>query len=188
MSFTHNIEELSLLFNTRKDPVVYFLKRHFKEGIHYIIVYPNKGKKTNGYSGQNKQTYLLTEETYELVKSSYNLKHRYLSKVMDVKMVNPLLMTIENSTIGFICDMLNNVIECKRQHRVGNYYIDLYLPSARVAIECDEFGHNKSNPVDEKAREDYIQRELNCQFIRFNPCSEDFQFAQLLNRILTACL
>lgn len=182
MEFTQNIEQLALEFKSRKDHVVYFLKRHFKEGEHYIVqsVIPIKGK---GWSGQNKKIYMLTNPTYELIKSSYNLKHRYMPKVMDVKMTNPLLMTIENATIGFICQTLTGIVDYERQYRIGKYYVDLYLPVQRIAIECDEFAHNRNNPEEEKLREEHIRRELECEFIRYNPCSNDFDFSTLLNTI-----
>lgn len=181
MQYNHNVEDLSIKLNTRKDTVVKYLTKYFKENQHYII---NKVDKNNHRGGHNKNIYLLSQETYELIDSSYNLKNRYITKIKDVNIVNPFLMTVENSTIGFICDSLENIIDLKRQYKVENYYVDLYIPKYQIVIECDEFGHEYYKNNEEIVREEFIKKELNCKFIRFNPCSPDFQLSKLLHSIL----
>jgi hypothetical protein len=104
MQYTHNLEDFIHELKTRKDPIVVFLKKHFKENQHYIINKIDRIVPMNG--GQNKKTYLLTKETFELIQSTYNLNNRYITKVNNVNMVNPLLMSIENSTIGFYVNLL----------------------------------------------------------------------------------
>ena len=45
---------------------------------------------------------MLTEETFELFKNSYNFRNRYIVEINDkIKCVN-LGMCVENQTIGFI--------------------------------------------------------------------------------------
>ena len=93
-------------------------------------------------------------------------------------------MSIENATIGFLCDTLDNIVEYKRQYAVGKYFVDLYIPKYKIIVECDEFGHHGYKKEDETLRENFIIKELNCKFIRFNPCSTEFQLSELLNSIL----
>lgn len=47
----------------------------------------------------------------------------------------------------------------------GKYFIDWYIPELKLAIEYDECHHvyNKND----KARQDEIERELGCRFIRY---------------------
>ncbi len=72
----------------------------------------------------------------------------------------------------------------KTQYKVGNYMIDLYFKKEKIAIECDEFDHRDRNQDYEKERENYIKKELNCKFIRFNPDAEDFCIFKLINKIM----
>jgi hypothetical protein len=75
--YTHNLEELLIYLSSRKGEITKHLQKNYKENIHYIIENNNhKNIKKNG--GQNKIDYLLTEEAFELIKNSYNLRNRYI--------------------------------------------------------------------------------------------------------------
>ena len=50
--------------------------------------------------------------------------------------------------------------EIKLQHSVLNYYIDLYFPEHRLAVEIDEKGHLDRNKNKEKERENKIKEAL----------------------------
>ena len=59
--------------------------------------------------------YYLSENSFELVKDSFNLKHRYLTKINNnVNHVN-ILMSLENQTIGFIDNCFKDITKTKRQ-------------------------------------------------------------------------
>ena len=60
------------------------------------------------------------------------------------------------------------------QKTVGTYRVDLYIPTKRLAIEIDEHGHSNRGSTYEKKREEYIRKQLSCQFLRFNPDVKDF--------------
>jgi very-short-patch-repair endonuclease len=185
MEYNYNIDILASEFNTRKDLIVRFLKKHFKENQHYMVHSIDETKpKIESRGGHNKINYLLTKEAYELIQSSYNLKNRYITKVNDVNIVNPLLMSIENATVGFICESIHGIVEFERQYKIGHYYVDVYLPKYNIVIECDEFGHSSYDIHEEMMREEYIKTQLKCHFIRFDPCSKDFQLSKLLHSIL----
>jgi very-short-patch-repair endonuclease len=171
----------SLTINGRKDCVTYFIKKNFRENIDYFI---NITDKIKNYGGQNEKIYMLTKDTMELVKSSYNLKHRYVKSINDTNIKN-IVMTIENSTIGFICNALKFMpIKTLRQYKCGTYYIDLYIPELNLCIECDEFGHDQYCKENEKMRQDEIEEKLKCKFIRFNPNEKGFDISNVLADIL----
>jgi very-short-patch-repair endonuclease len=197
MEFNKNLEDLSTRFNTRKDHVKAYLLKHFKQGKDYTISktnikYPldDEPSKIRGGAGRNKENILLNHQTFELIKNSYNLKNRYITKIDNNNIQNPFLTNIESNTIGFIQTILKNIIECKRQFKVGKYYIDLYIPSKKLAIECDEYNHSNSvyNNAKEIERENYIKEKLDCDFIRFDPCSKEFIFEEFVNTILKLLL
>jgi hypothetical protein len=152
------------IFNSRKDRVICYIKKHFIENENYIIIYPNKTKQINGGSGKNRQDYKLTPESFELLKNSYKLRQIELSKK---NITHPILIYIETATIGFISEIFKD-FNIKKQYRVDKYLIDLYFIDYKIAVECDE-EHHKSNIKNDKEREEIIKKELNCCFIRFTP-------------------
>jgi len=180
---TCDIETLSTELKAQKAHVVRFLLKHFKNEIDFKK-YEKKNIltiKSNG--GHNKTIYKLTDRTFELIKQSYNLKNRYVTKIENLNIVN-VIMTLENSTIGFICSTFKNIIKCERQFKVGRYKVDLYMPNINTVIECDENGHNDYNFSKEKLREIYIIKKLKCTLIRYNPNSKDFDLSNIMNQIL----
>ena len=72
----------------------------------------------------------------------------------------------------------------KTQYKVGKYRIDLYLPEVNIAIECDELGHRGYCEVDEAIRQSYIEKELRCTFVRFNPDDKDFNIGNVICELL----
>jgi very-short-patch-repair endonuclease len=182
--FIHSIDGIVAFHKlNKKYNVTTFLKKNFIENIHYIsISAPNK---TNDEKrgGHNRKEYLLTDETYKLMKNTYNLRNNYIVKISDtVNYISPICMCIENQTIGFICNSYGNIIETNRQHKIGKYKVDLYFPKYKLVIECDEKGHVDRNPVDEINREEYII-SLGNKIIRYNPQENGFDLSNVLQRI-----
>jgi very-short-patch-repair endonuclease len=73
----------------------------------------------------------------------------------------------------------------KTQHPVLDYRIDLYFPDYNLAIECDENGHSDRSPAEERRRRRRITKKINCQWLRFNPDSTDFNIFDVINQIFT---
>ena len=71
-----------------------------------------------------------------------------------------------------------------KQHKVGPYRVDLYLAGPKVAIECDENGHRHYNNEREQHRQSFIEQELGCSFVRFDPYSKDFNVMTVLAEII----
>ena len=183
--YTEEICDITAILNelniTRKDNLVRHLHKNFKENIDYTIIKLNFSKKQNG--GQNRLIYKLTDETKDLIKQSYNFRNRYIKQINNIKFVN-VIMTLENSTIGFICNSLNNIVKTERQFVVGRYKVDLYIKELNIVIECDENGHDDYDKEKEKKREEFIKKTLKCDLIRYNPNAKDFDLSDIINKII----
>ncbi len=100
-----------------------------------------------------------------------NEETRYLRKEIEI--------------VGFIQEMLTQtMIPFEFQKSVASYRIDLYLPSQKLAIEIDENNHTDRDPSYERAREERIQEELGCKFLRINPDASDFKLSSCVGRIM----
>jgi hypothetical protein len=131
MEFTHNLEDLLNDFNTSKHSLVRYLQKHFIEDVNFKRM---KCAPQNQNGGQNKITILLTSDTYNLCKTSYNLKNRYTPLLQNMEQVRTI-MTLENQTIGFIMTAYKGIAEMIRQKRFENYYVDLYFPEHQLVVE-----------------------------------------------------
>jgi hypothetical protein len=69
-----------------------------------------------------------------------------------------------------ILDNIEKVLNYKieRQYPIIGYFIDGYIPELKIAFEIDEYYHCKNNNLRQKdiQRQQEIEKELNCQFIR----------------------
>ena len=180
--YIHNLEELTIFLSCNKGRLTTHLKKNYRENIHYIIEH-NKHKNIKKNGGQNKIDYLLTEDAFELIKNSYNLRNRYIVNVNDnIKQINLLSMCIENQTIGFIENSFKDIFNMKRQFIIGKYKVDLYFIDYKLVVECDEFNHENRDPVKEIIREEYI-RSLRNKIIRYNPNEQNFDLSNVLREI-----
>jgi very-short-patch-repair endonuclease len=70
------------------------------------------------------------------------------------------------------------------QYNVNNYFIDLYFPEYKLALECDEKQHNVKNNIEKDIiREIYIKDNLDCTFIRYKPYDKEFNIFDIINKI-----
>lgn len=60
-----------------------------------------------------------------------------------------------------------------RQYRVLSYRIDYYIPELKIAIEYDESTHNGYNYEEQEGRQEIIEKELDCRFIRVSDKEND---------------
>ena len=181
--YTRNVEELTVYLSCQKGQIVIHLKKNYKENIHYIVE-TNKPKITKQNGGQNKINYLLTEDAFELLKNSYNLRNRYIVNVNDnIKQIN-VCMCIENQTIGFIENSFKDIFNMKRQFIIGKYRVDLYFIDYKIVVECDELNHTDRDQIKEKIREEYIL-SLGNEIIRYNPNDKNFDLSNVLREINT---
>jgi very-short-patch-repair endonuclease len=71
----------------------------------------------------------------------------------------------------------------QKQYAIGKYFIDLYFPEFKLAIEVDENNHKMRSIELEKNREEFIIKELNCSIIRFNPTVPLFNIGSVISKI-----
>ena len=76
----------------------------------------------------------------------------------------------------------------KKQFVVGRYRIDLYLTKSRVAIECDEHGHRRYDQLRERQRQAFVQGQLDCSFVRFDPYASNFSIMDVIASIVEKLL
>ena len=182
--FTKDIEDIIKLQNLKSQKIrlVEFLKKNFKENINYIILKKIKNNENiEKRGGHNKDIYLLTEDTFELVKNTFNLKNKYIKAITGLNCVN-ICMSIENQTIGFIENSFKTILKLERQYRFKKYMVDLYFIDYNLVIECDENNHKDRNIEYEKKRENYIL-SLNNSIIRYNPNDKLFDLSFVLREI-----
>ena len=184
--FTHDIEELILIFGSSKEKLVHNLKKNYQENIHYIVLKSTSttlNKNGTRHGGHNKHIIMLSETAFNLLKNSYNLRNRYITSISDnISVVSSINMCIENQTIGFIWNCFNEVTSLKRQYKFNKYIVDLYFLDYKLVIECDEYGHTDRDPNYEKTRESYIT-SLGNKMIRFNPNIKNFDLSNVIKNI-----
>jgi very-short-patch-repair endonuclease len=174
--FAHSIDGLlDANQGTRKCNIKRFIVKHFTRNVHYVLT--TSSLLNIGSGGQNKEDVLLTEETFNLCLASFKLKNRY-NPSLQVKTI----MSLENQTIGFITACLQNVVDMKRQFKIGSYFVDLCFPKQMMTVECDEFGHSDRNPFEEFKREQFISK-AGYKIIRFNPNEPEFDLSVVINNI-----
>ena len=75
-------------------------------------------------------------------------------------------------------DMLEEVLKpfgykTIRQYSVLDYRIDLYIEDLNIAVEYDENNHNHYSYEQHEGRQDLIEKELCCKFIRLSDKEDD---------------
>jgi very-short-patch-repair endonuclease len=74
--------------------------------------------------------------------------------------------------------------EMIKQYSVDKYFIDLYMPKNKLAIECDEHNHKFQEEKDREREKKIKELIPDIVFIRLNPDSDDFNVYHGLNMIL----
>ena len=158
--------------------------------------------KTYKYTGSYKQIRKYRKCRYELIDEPIKQSHRKfiyndlaLKIIMDCRtdescnlkrnlgftlhdVINPKEQTVINS----IKDSFEGD-DMQTQYTVLGYRIDLYFHKYKLAIEVDELGHSDRNIDYEIQRQQALERELNCVFIRINPDAVDFNIFREINKI-----
>jgi len=105
------------------------------------------------------------------------LENRFNIAIGDFQLADNFIPIIKEALLIF------NPIE---EYNVLNYKIDLYFPYHKIAIECDEYCH-KDNILEDGIRQEDIEKELGCKFIRFEP-RKDLNVGIVINNILKEIL
>ena len=118
----------------------------------------------------------------ELLDSSQQPLAKEIVKHMGIKIIGYKYICKEAGTIYTIQKVFEG-ISMKRQFSIGSYRIDLYFPEHKLAIECDDHDHKDRDINYEIRRQKFIEDQLNCKFIRYNPDAKDFSIESVLNKI-----
>ena len=131
-------------------------------------------------------TVLLKEAgVLEIVTKSRKPQALELAKALGINIHKQKFPSKEQETISIIMQVFKG-IKMIDQYTVDNYRIDLYFPKHKLAVECDEFDHADRDIEYEVRRQKYIEEELGCTFIRYNPDAKRFDLFEVINRIIRA--
>ena len=124
-------------------------------------------------NSQKLDLYINEEGMIEQLVGSQQPLAKELAEYMDIKITGHKYVRKEAGTIYTIQKVLEG-ISMKRQSSIGSYRIDLHFPEHILAIECDENDHKDRDINYEIMRQKFIEDQLNCMFIRYNPDANDF--------------
>ena len=94
--------------------------------------------------------------------------------------LHDVINTKEQTVLRSIKDAFEGE-DMQTQYTVIGYRIDLYFHKHKLAIEVDELGHADRNLNNKIERQNALERELHCIFIRINP--EDFNIFKEIKKI-----
>ena len=140
-----------------------------KEGLEGRIIF----KKSSYKNSQNKEQpqYLLSEQGIKLLAMRYkNLKNtNFQTWLIENNIIKDFIHTKTRFEVSFLNLLEEALLEIGvvgvRQHKVGTYRIDFYIPSFKIAIEYDEHQHRYTKDQD-SIRQEFVTKELDCKFVR----------------------
>ena len=123
--------------------------------------------------------YLATKKGCELLLTKRSINKKafidYMKEYFDED--NITYFEITRNEIQFIDQLEETLkpfnIKGKRQYSVLRYRIDYYIPSLNIAIEYDENDHSNYSYEAHEGRQQEIERELGCRFIRVSDKNSD---------------
>ena len=125
--------------------------------------------------------YISEEGMIELLVGSQQPLAKELAEYMSIKIIGYKYVLKEASTIYTIQKVFEG-ISMKRQFSIRSYRINLYFPEHKLPIECDEHDHKDRDINYEIKQQKFIEGQLNCKFIRYNPNAKDFTIESVLNK------
>ena len=134
-------------------------------------------------NSQKYDIYINEEGVHELVLKSTMSNATDFAKQLGINIHDHKYLSKERETLSYILTVFKGE-NMKEQYTVDGYRIDLYFPSHKLAIECDEFGHKDRDIGYEVTRQKYIETKLACTFIRYNPDAKDFDIFIVINSIM----
>ena len=113
------------------------------------------------------QNYITYECLIKLLCKSRKSIVKDICKLLNINIYNHHFSCIENDTLDNIIKVFDTELIYK-QYKINNYFVDLYFPVYKIAVECDELDHEDRDEKYEREREEYI-KELGITFILFTP-------------------
>ena len=134
--------------------------------------------------GVQKCLYLTTRGVRRVLSRSRSPYAADIAREIGMDVVDSHFACVEATTISLVMDAFRG-FDMVRQYKCMHYWVDLYFPLQRVAVECDENGHVYRASQD-AARQADITLALQCTFVRFSPQQPTFQFPLLVNDLMRA--
>jgi very-short-patch-repair endonuclease len=94
----------------------------------------------------------------------------------------------EKQRVYIECESIDTIqkvfhkLDSIKQMRFGQYRVDLYFPSARLCIECDEDEH-KLRVEEDLERQAWIESNHGVRFFRYNPHEPSYNLAHVVAKI-----
>ena len=171
------------------------VKMYFAIDLYKILGYRQNDAHRIRSSPQNKEivkienskmTVLNFEGVREFLLSSRKKINVKLNEYFNVDVNNSSLLCKE-SQIGTALSKAFKETNIISQYKVScaanMFYIDFYLPDYKIAVEIDENGHKDYEKCTEIHRQKYIEKQLGCIFIRFNPDNKKTDIFDLIYEI-----
>lgn len=132
-------------------------------------------------SGKENKCYICTVSGVKLLLDNFrNYKNKYnlLKWYENNSSKNDNIILYERKEIEFI-NALDQVLSPLsiigiRQYQILQYHIDYYIPSIRLAIEYDENDHKYYTYEKQELRQEKIEKELGCKFIRLSDGNDNY--------------
>lgn len=138
---------------------------------------------SNRNGGNPNQTYLSYNGVCKILTKSRKPNVFQIATDFGINILRQTDSCIEAEILNNIKIAFDNELSID-QYTIDKYRIDLYFPDYKLALECDENGHNADkNKMLDSIREKYIKDNLGCKFIRFKPYSIEFNIFKIINKI-----
>ena len=95
---------------------------------------------------------------------------------------NDIYLIKEQSVLRTIMEVFEEE-NMQIQYGVLGYKIYLYFHDHKLAVEIDEKGHKNRNINDEIQRQNALEKNLGCEFIRINLDKKNFNIFKVINEI-----
>ncbi|AAC97757.1 ORF MSV204 ALI motif gene family protein [Melanoplus sanguinipes entomopoxvirus] len=127
---------------------------------------------------------LSNKEINDLIEflNSHNIKKSSNSNNI-IEKYNINKHNLSTSTHNTKDNILTNIIKCfkndkyKIEYHIGEYYIDLYFPVYKIAVEYKNNNYNKNRQIE-------IENQLNCKFVIFDEKSNIFDIINVIHDLM----
>ena len=133
-------------------------------------------------NSQRDEYYISEDVIRELLLRSQQPLAKQLAEYMGTKIIEYKYVRKEAGTIYTIQKIFQG-ISMKQQFSIGSYRIDLYFPEHKLPTKCNEHDYKDRDIDYEISRPAFMEDQLSCKFIRYNPDAKDFTIEKLLNKI-----
>ena len=154
--------EVARMTGKRHDNLLRDIGNLIKRNPEYSNFFIESSYKNN--NNQSYKCYLLTKQGCEIIENKYKLQTH--AGRLEIKFLDGLEEALSPFRIKGIRQF---PIDINDKH----YRIDYYIQNLNIAIEYDENGHKNYSYEEHELRQEEIERELGCKFIRVTDNNSD---------------